>query len=250
MNEFTSELEAAESLQNLLLSCATGGARDDEGYRRLRKHFVENESLAPLVPRWIRTNRDLAQFWPFIKTKFGSYAERRSFIWSEFAPLLRHLEGHTHKPSDAGISLTLKDFSADDVHVIWEKALKRRESDPEGAITMAKTLLESVLKHILDSRGISYEAKSDLVELYRLTAKELNLAPDQHTEEVFRRILGGVSSVVNGLGTLRNRLGDAHGHGKGAIRPALRHAELAVNLAGSVALFLVETVSKVRKGGG
>jgi abortive infection Abi-like protein len=104
--------------------------------------------------------------------------------------------------------------------------------------------LETVLKHILDSRGIAYEAKTDLVELYRLTAKELNLAPDQHTEEVFKRILGGVSSIVNGLGTLRNRLGDAHGHGKAAIRPALRHAELAVNLAGSVALFLVETVTK------
>ena len=82
------------------------------------------------------------------------------------------------------------------------------------------------------------------MELYRLTGKELNLAPDQHTEEVFKRILGGVASIVNSLGTLRNRLGDAHGHGKGVIRPSQRHAELAVNLAGSVALFLVETVSQ------
>ena len=43
------------------------------------------------------------------------------------------------------------------------------------------------------------------------------------------------------LGTLRNRLGDAHGQGKKTVRPAARHAELAINLAGSVALFLVET---------
>jgi hypothetical protein len=244
MNDFTSEFEAAESLQNLLLSVATGGARDERGYQTLRKHFVDSKALVSLIPRWIRTNRDLSQFWAFIKTKFGSYAQRRGFIWSEFAPLLEHLEGRTHKPSDAGISTTLKDFSADGVHVIWEKALQRRESDTEGAITMAKTLLESVLKHILDNRGISYEAKTDLIELYRLTAKELSLAPEQHTEEVFKKILGSVSSIVNSLGTLRNRLGDAHGHGKGAIRPAQRHAGLAVNLAGSIALFLVDTVNK------
>ena len=48
-------------------------------------------------------------------------------------------------------------------------------------------------------------------------------------------------SVVQGLGTLRNRLSDAHGIGMSASRPAPRHAELAVNLAGSMAGFLVAT---------
>ena len=41
--------------------------------------------------------------------------------------------------------------------------------------------------------------------------------------------------------TLRNRIGDAHGQGRNPVRPAPRHAALAVNLAGSVATFLVET---------
>jgi uncharacterized protein YfkK (UPF0435 family) len=84
-------------------------------------------------------------------------------------------------------------------------------SDPEGAITLARSLLESVLKHILDERKVAYNDKADLPELYRIVAKELNLAPDQHTEETFKRILGGITSVVNELGSLRNRLGDAHG---------------------------------------
>lgn len=47
--------------------------------------------------------------------------------------------------------------------------------------------------------------------------------------------------VVNRLGTLRNKLGDAHGKGKLPVRPAPRHAELAVNLFGSVELFLMAT---------
>jgi Abortive infection C-terminus/PEP-CTERM motif len=38
-----------------------------------------------------------------------------------------------------------------------------------------------------------------------------------------------------------NKIGDAHGQGKLAIKPKLRHAELVVNLAGTMASFLVST---------
>jgi hypothetical protein len=69
----------------------------------------------------------------------------------------------------------------------------------------------------------------------------MKLAPSDHTEQAFKQILGGCYSVVNGLGTLRNRLSDSHGQGSQPVRPAARHADLAVNLAGAMATFLVET---------
>lgn len=122
----------------------------------------------------------------------------------------------------------------------WEKARSRRHDDPEGAITAARTLLESVCKHILDERAIEY-GDADLPKLYGLTAKELNLAPSQHTEDAFKKILGGAHAIVDGLANLRNRLGDAHGQGKRPVKPLPRHAELAVNMAGSVASFLLTT---------
>lgn len=34
--------------------------------------------------------------------------------------------------------------------------LERKENDPEGAIIISRTLVESVLKHILDERNIDY----------------------------------------------------------------------------------------------
>src|SRR3546814_15117838 len=55
------------------------------------------------------------------------------------------------------------------------------------------------------------------------------------------QILGNCQSVVESLGALRNKLGDAHSGGPKRARPAARHAELAVNLAGSMATFLVAT---------
>ncbi|MFK5912755.1 MAG: abortive infection family protein [Woeseiaceae bacterium] len=136
----------------------------------------------------------------------------------------------------------MQKFDADGIHIAWSKALERKTSDPEGAITISRTILESVCKHILDKSNIEYDPnKTELPELYKKTAKSLNLSPSQHTEEIFKQILGGCSSIVNGLGALRNRLGDAHGKGKSKIKPGSRHAELAVNLSGTMALYLIET---------
>lgn len=243
MDELRTDSERAEYLVNLLISAATGKDRDERGFKALRSHFLADAILQTRVPVWLRTCRSLEQFWPFIKRKFDNYAERREFIWQEFGPLLTFLE-KGQAPAVVAINAELLDFSEGGVNETWKKALDRMTSDPEGAITLARSLLESVLKHILDERKVVYSDKADLPELYRLVAKELNLAPDQHTEDNFKRILGGITSVVNELGSLRNRLGDAHGKGKGGVKPAPRHAELAVNLAGSIALFLVETAKK------
>ena len=48
-------------------------------------------------------------------------------------------------------------------------------------------------------------------------------------------------SVVEGVGALRNRHSDAHGKGASGTKPAPRHAELAVNLSGTMATFLLQT---------
>jgi hypothetical protein len=60
-------------------------------------------------------------------------------------------------------------------------------------------------------------------------------------EESFKVILGSCQQIVNRLGTLRNKISDSHGQGRRPVRPKTRHAELAVNLAGTMAAFLVAT---------
>jgi len=85
--------------------------------------------------------------------------------------------------------------------------------------------------------------------LYKTTSKTLKMSPSQHTEDIFKQILGGCHSVVQGLGALRSKVGDAHGQGKRAVKPAPRHAELAVNLAGAMATFIAQTWEKVKTHG-
>lgn len=193
------------------------------------------------MPRFVRSCRTLDEFWPFIKEKDGSYAGRRQFLGEQFDSVLTFLEQHAATPGDEPIAKVLSKVDAPHVAAAWQKALERRASDPEGAITAARTLLETVCKHILDEQGVDYEDADDLPKLYKNTANAINLSPSQHTEQVFRQILGGCHAVVEGLGALRNRLSDAHGKGKRGVRPAPRHAELAVNLAGTMATFLIAT---------
>lgn len=234
-------VNSIESLKVMLISHATGGVGDDREYKRLRRDLTASPRIAKLLPRCVHVCRDLSEFWGFIKPKFGTYAERREYLRDEFDPLLTMLETESRTPSDAAISATVRAVSPVFVQEAWHKALERRSSDPEGAITASRTLLESVCKHILDAAEATYEDSADLPKLYTMTAKQLNLSPSQHTEQLFKQILGGCQTVVEGLGSLRNRHSDAHGKGASGSKPLPRHAELAVNLAGTMATFLLQT---------
>jgi hypothetical protein len=123
----------------------------------------------------------------------------------------------------------------------WDAALAKVVTDPEGAITAARTTLESVCKHICDERAAPYESGWDLSRLYKAAASAMDVAPDQHSEQVIKQILSGVTTVVDGLAAMRNSMSDSHGRGKGNVRPLPRHAKLAVNAAFAVAGFLIDT---------
>lgn len=234
-------LSKVEQLKDILEAKATGGYPDDAEYRSLRQELLANVPVKARLPAFIRECRTLSDFWGFIKPQFGQYVERREFLRQEFATVLTFLEDGHNMPADDSISAFLSTADSDHVKEAWRKALERRVTDPDGAITAARTLIESVCKFILDESGVAYDDKDDLPRLYSKAATQLNLAPNQHTEQAFRQILGGCQTVVNELAGLRNRLSDAHGKGKVAARPSPRHAELAVNLAGTMATFLIAT---------
>lgn len=147
--------------------------------------------------------------------------------------------GARHSATQLGDRLTRLDWEAVDRN--WRDAIELVPSNPEGAIRAARTALESVCKHICDERGEDYPEGGDLSRLYKCAARSLDIAPDQHAEQIIKQILSGVATTVDGLAGLRNALSDAHGKGKRHVRPAPRHARLAVNVAFSAATFLIDT---------
>jgi hypothetical protein len=242
-------IKEIELIQEILIANATGGAKADNEncYSGLRLKLIRNPALKSDLPSFLLDYRNLDQFWIFIKRKFDTYKVRRQFIYEGFAPLLAKLESEQIYPSDENNSEKIKILSADYIDQRWRNALQRRNTDPEAAITSARTLLEDVCKFVLDSKGIAYSENDDLPKLYNSTSQALNLSPAQHTEQIFKEILSGCISTVKGLGSLRNKHSDSHGKGVKHVKPSQRHASLAVNLAGSVATFLLETLEDGKK---
>lgn len=239
------DYDHANALVSALIDQSTYGSIEEIDYNYLRTYFINDSRFAGLLPQWFASKRSPDQFWQFIKHKFSTYAERREFLWAEFDPLLSFCESGNGLCAEPDVTAALSNLDSDSVNRYWAKAMERIERDPEGAITAGRTLVESVCKHILEQRGVKYKHKNiKLNQLYRTVAEELNLAPEQHNEDLFKQVLGGCSSVVNGLGTLRNTYGDAHAPSQVSARPHPRHARLVVNLAGAMSLFLVETAQK------
>ena len=242
MNSNEELLIKVETLKNILVARATGEQNDNGEYESLRKELVIDYRIKDKFPKFVYTCRTLGEFWGYIQPKYPSYKERRTFLGEEFHEVLSFLENNIiGTPSDISINNAIKSIDSQYVKEAWQKALERRVSDPEGAITSSRTLIESVCKFILDELDVEYDTKLELPKLYRIVAENLNLAPDQHSEEIFKQILGNTLSIVQGLASIRNKLSDAHGKGKTAAKPAPRHAEFAVNLAGTTATFLILT---------
>lgn len=224
------DLTQQEYLESLgLLSCSTG----------LLFHFIEQLTSAEYQSedRQIKLSAEIDTL---LRHDGYTLAQTGKISGSPIFKVVSLPEGN---PADLDITSTLNAFDPDQIGERWQRALDSRSKDPERAITLARTLLEDVCKWILHEAGENWEEKDDLPVLYKKLSKTLNLAPDDYTEQVFKQILSGCQSVVTALGALRNKLGDAHSIGPRRIRPATRHAELAVNLSGTMATFLVSTWS-------
>jgi hypothetical protein len=180
-------LDEVLRLESLLIAFATGGGREDAEYGQLRGNLVHNAAVRDKLPTFVRQCRNLSQFWAMLTKQYGTYKERREFLWTSFAPLIDELEFLGRSGATIPIRDALEAFDPDRVHVIWEKANSRTTSDPEGAHTAARTLIETVCKYILDDLNVPYPDDIDLPKLWAIAAEALKLAPQQHEEQASRR---------------------------------------------------------------
>lgn len=127
-----------------------------------------------------------------------------------------------------------------------ERALTSAKEDPEDAVTSACSTVESVCRSILIELGEGLPDKKDIKALFNAVRKPLSLSPDRTDLDPLiaddvRKILGGLATVVEGIGALRTHGGDAHGRERGYVRIDHRIANLTIHSASTIALFLIET---------
>ena len=118
---------------------------------------------------------------------------------------------------------------------------KIAEKDFDGAVTNARTLIESVCLYILESKlKEKHVYDGNLLKLYKTVATILRMSPGDYDDDNLKQILSGVFSIINGVSGLRNKYSDSHGSSPSNVNYKIddRHAILTVNLAKTITEYL------------
>jgi len=121
------------------------------------------------------------------------------------------------------------------------------ERVPDFAFDLAKTLVESVCKTILEDIGRPADPNWDAPRIMRETTAFLSMLPAGHpnaakARESITKTLNGLHTAVQGLCELRNDYGLAsHGRDGFSARLDLRQATLAAQAADTIVSFLYRT---------
>ena len=192
----------------LLVAGTTRIGFNNSEYLKLRKIIILDIRVKDKIPVFLRTCDNLDIFWNFLQPKFEHDKERKEYIINQFSSLYIFYETQTLSTAQTYTNEKLKIFDSEHINDYWEKSLLNIENDPEESISRAKSMLESIFLHILEKEGLEYQIeKDDLPKLYKRVADYLNLSPSKHTEIIFKQILGGLSSITQGIGSIRNKFG-------------------------------------------
>lgn len=123
----------------------------------------------------------------------------------------------------------------------FDRALDTVENNPRASITAACTILETLCRIYIEDEGLDSPPKLNVKPIWGIVQKHLDLDPASLEDKDLARILSGLSSIVDGIGSLRSHVGDAHGRGRKSYRPEPRHARLAMNASHTLVTFLLET---------
>jgi hypothetical protein len=116
--------------------------------------------------------------------------------------------------------------------------------NPGLAFDLAKTVVESACRTILEERKIAFETDYDLPRLFKIVTTNLPMLPVAASSEMEARrslaqTLNGLHTTLQGVAELRNAYGFAS-HGAGGPRPAMESVQalLAAQAADAIVGFL------------
>ncbi len=129
-----------------------------------------------------------------------------------------------------------------------ERIFNSTELKPKDAVTGACALIESLCKVFIESENLEMPAEQTIKPLWRLVSKHLGFDPAAMEDDDLKKVLSGLTSIVDGLGAFRTHAGSAHGYGQKMYRPKPRHARLVANAASALAVFVIETWNERKLG--
>ena len=136
-------------------------------------------------------------------------------------------------------AFTRRDFAA--LEIEFDRALASVQSDPGAAATAASAILEALFKAYIEAKKLPMPDNQAIKPLWATVQRDLGLDPKNQQDQDVQKVLSGMTSLVDGIGSFRTHAGSAHGGGAHRYKIRPRHARLMVNGAHSLATFLIET---------
>ncbi|UMB59898.1 abortive infection family protein [Lutibacter sp. A80] len=123
----------------------------------------------------------------------------------------------------------------------FEKAVKSIEEDPDLAVGMANSTLESIVKHILEDKAFNSKPKGGLETLMKAILKEFSMSSNGKEKEIteINKIASSLINVSQNIEGLRSNKTTLHGKTKDdyVLNDSL-YAYFIVNSVTTVGMFL------------
>jgi hypothetical protein len=130
------------------------------------------------------------------------------------------------------------DFAS--IEAEFARAIEQLDRDPHAAITAASSIIEAVCKTYIETFRLEMPSNQSISPVWRTVQTHLGLNLDATLREDQKRILQGLASIVDGVGSYRTHIGSAHGRGISPPKIAVLEARLAVNASHSLVTFVME----------
>lgn len=179
------------------------------------------------------------------------YNEKYAKLYQKCKEVVDRLEGSTVVITQTAEELKMK-FSSEYLSRQIDLMVKMQVSDPTNAIGMAKELIESCCKTILDEKGIAYTKNDDVPQLADKTMDALNLLPANvqpadRGADAIKAVLGNLRAIPTKLAEIRNPFGSGHGKSASFKGLEVRHAKLAVGSSITFVDFVWSTYEASKK---
>jgi hypothetical protein len=216
--------------------------------------FSSNKDINYYIDKWHVVEGD----WNNAPENF--YISKKENGEIDLLPTLHYIDGETLLKIAIDLGIETTDFipsipvfrneiktSYNNASATFEKAFKNIEEDPDMAVGLVNSALESIIKEILNDERITTK-KSNGDTLYKLTQsilKEFQLFPNSDLPKEIKTIGSNLLTINQSIEKLRSEKTDFHGKtNEDYLIDDPLYAYFVINSVTTVALFLISFYKK------
>lgn len=116
-------------------------------------------------------------------------------------------------------------------------------SDYDSSITKSRNLIDEILVHGIEQKGIVDDSKGNIHKRYNLFKTHYNMHQNKDIDKVINELLSGLEKIIASISEMRNLNSDSHAAGDKRKKIKRHHAVLIANASITMSDFLLSVIS-------